>query len=146
MSERARPGNAESHSKCPQSDMNHSNMYAVGLALCTFANIASEEMARDLCNEIEKLLGSSNTYIRKKVGWWAFALSLFFLTKRFQAALCALRVVRKVPDLHDHFIEKTKNLLNDRNHGVLLSGITLVIEMCQQTEGCLDEFRPVRYF
>lgn len=49
------------------SDMNHSNMYAVGLALCTFANISSEEMSRDLCNEIEKLLGSSNTYIRKKV-------------------------------------------------------------------------------
>ena len=47
--------------------MNHSNMYAVGLALCTFANISSEEMCRDLANEIEKLLGSSNTYIRKKV-------------------------------------------------------------------------------
>lgn len=42
-------------------------MYAVGLALCTFANISSEEMSRDLCDEIEKLLGSSNTYIRKKV-------------------------------------------------------------------------------
>ena len=50
------------------SDMNHTNMYAVGLALCTFADIASEEMSRDLANEIEKLLGSSNTYIRKKVG------------------------------------------------------------------------------
>lgn len=48
------------------SDMNHTNMYAVGLALCTFANIASEEMSRDLANEVEKLLGSSNTYIRKK--------------------------------------------------------------------------------
>lgn len=47
--------------------MNHANMYIVGLALCTFANIASEEMSRDLANEIEKLLGSSNTYIRKKV-------------------------------------------------------------------------------
>lgn len=52
--------------------------------------------------------------------------------------------MRKVPDLHDHFIEKAKALLNDRNHGVLLSGITLVIEMCQQAEACLDEFRPVR--
>ena len=51
----------------PRSDMNHANMYAVGLALCTFANIASEEMSRDLANEIEKLLGSTNTYIRKKV-------------------------------------------------------------------------------
>jgi AP-1 complex subunit gamma-1 len=54
-------------SSLSSSDMNHSNMYVVGLGLCTFANIASEEMSRDLANEIEKLLGSSNTYIRKKV-------------------------------------------------------------------------------
>ncbi|KAH9932656.1 Adaptor protein complex AP-1 gamma subunit [Amylocystis lapponica] len=104
-------------------DMNHANMYAVGLALCTFADIASEEMSRDLANEIEKLLGSSNTYIRKK------------------AALCALRVVRKVPDLADHFVSKTKNILADRNHGVLLTAITLVTEMCQIDPGCLEEFR-----
>jgi hypothetical protein len=63
--------------------MNHSNMYAVGLALCTFANIASEEMARDLCNEIEKLLGSSNTYIRKKVGTHGqISLRLSLIIKR----------------------------------------------------------------
>ncbi|KAG9119346.1 clathrin associated protein complex large subunit, partial [Ceratobasidium sp. 392] len=106
-----------------KNDMNHSNQYAVGLALCTFANISSEEMSRDLCNEVEKLLGSSNTYIRKK------------------AALCALRIVRRVPELLDHFIEGAKSLLTDRNHGVLLSGITLVSEMCQASESCLDEFR-----
>jgi AP-1 complex subunit gamma-1 len=106
-----------------KNDMNHSNMYAVGLALCTFANIASEEMSRDLVNEIEKLLGSSNTYIRKK------------------AALCALRVIKKVPDLSDHFIAKAKNLLADRNHGVLLTAITLVIDMVQADSGCLEEFR-----
>ncbi|KIK60420.1 hypothetical protein GYMLUDRAFT_43730 [Collybiopsis luxurians FD-317 M1] len=106
-----------------KNDMNHSNMYAVGLALCTFANIASEEMSRDLANEIEKLLGSSNTYIRKK------------------AALCALRVIKKVPDLADHFTVKAKNLLTDRNHGVLLSSITLVTEMVQIESAVLDEFR-----
>ncbi|KAI0322807.1 gamma-adaptin [Amylostereum chailletii] len=106
-----------------KNDMNHSNMYAVGLALCTFANIASEEMSRDLVNEIEKLLGSSNTYIRKK------------------AALCALRVIKKVPDLADHFVTKAKNLLADRNHGVLLTAITLVIEMVQADPPCLEEFR-----
>ena len=105
--------------------MNHSNMYAVGLALCTFANISSEEMARDLANEIEKLLGSSNTYIRKK------------------AALCALRVVKKVPDLMDHFVGKAKNLLTDRNHGNLLAATTLITEMCQNDESCLSEFRNV---
>ncbi|THH32493.1 hypothetical protein EUX98_g1677 [Antrodiella citrinella] len=106
-----------------KNDMNHSNMYAVGLALCTFADIASEEMSRDLANEIEKLLGSSNTYIRKK------------------AALCGLRVVKKVPDLADHFVSKAKNLLADRNHGVLLTAITLVIEMCQTDPAVLEEFR-----
>ncbi|KAI0276997.1 Adaptor protein complex AP-1 gamma subunit [Russula aff. rugulosa BPL654] len=106
-----------------KNDMNHSNMYAVGLALCTFANIASEEMSRDLVNEIEKLLGSSNTYIRKK------------------AALCALRVIKKVPDLTDHFIARAKSLLADRNHGVLLTAITLVIDMVQADPGCLEEFR-----
>ncbi|KAF9453558.1 gamma-adaptin [Macrolepiota fuliginosa MF-IS2] len=106
-----------------KNDMNHSNMYAVGLALCTFANIASEEMSRDLANEIEKLLGSSNTYIRKK------------------AALCALRVIKKVPDLSDHFVNKSKNLLTDRNHGVLLTAITLVTEMIQANSSYLDEFR-----
>ncbi|KAF8074900.1 adaptin N terminal region-domain-containing protein [Lyophyllum atratum] len=106
-----------------KNDMNHSNMYAVGLALCTFANIASEEMSRDLANEIEKLLGSSNTYIRKK------------------AALCALRVIKKVPDITDHFTNKAKNLLTDRNHGVLLSSITLVTEMCQIDPSVLEEFR-----
>ncbi|KNZ74565.1 AP-1 complex subunit gamma-1 [Termitomyces sp. J132] len=110
-----------------KNDMNHSNMYAVGLALCTFANIASEEMSRDLANEIEKLLGSSNTYIRKKAC--------------LRAALCALRVIKKVPDLTDHFVTKAKNLLTDRNHGVLLSSITLVTEMCQMDPGILEEFR-----
>ncbi|VDB94206.1 unnamed protein product [Peniophora sp. CBMAI 1063] len=106
-----------------KNDMNHANMYAVGLALCTFANIASEEMARDLVNEIEKLLGSSNTYIRKK------------------AALCALRVIKKVPELADHFVAKAKNLLTDRNHGVLLTAITLVIDMVQADPAIMDEFR-----
>ncbi|KAF8631901.1 hypothetical protein AX15_002159 [Amanita polypyramis BW_CC] len=106
-----------------KNDMNHSNTYTVGLALCTFANIASEEMSRDLANEIEKLLGSSNTYIRKK------------------AALCALRVIKKVPDLVDHFVSKAKHLLADRNHGVLLTAITLISEMCQLNEALLGEFR-----
>ena len=62
-----------------------------------------------------------------------------------QAALCALRVVRKVPELTDHFTTKAKNLLADRNHGVLLSSITLMIEMCQADENVLNEFRNVRY-
>ncbi|GAA5866099.1 hypothetical protein JCM8547_000597 [Rhodosporidiobolus lusitaniae] len=100
-----------------KNDMNHSSASTVSLALCTFANIASEEMARDLVTEIERCLGSGNAYIRKK------------------AALAALRCLYKVPDLVDHFEGRATSLLSDRNHGVLLTGITLVTEMVRLVGG-----------
>ena len=113
------------------SDLNHSNQYVVGLALCTLGNIASIEMSRDLFSQIETLLSTSNPYIRRK------------------AALCAMRICRKVPDLQEHFIEKAKLLLSDRNHGVLLCGLTFVTSMCESDEaeggeeGIVDMFRPL---
>ncbi|KAG7007503.1 hypothetical protein G7Y79_00009g026120 [Physcia stellaris] len=99
-----------------KNDLNHSNQYVVGLALCTLGNIASIEMSRDLFPEIENLLSTANPYIRRK------------------AALCAMRICRKVPDLQEHFLEKAKILLSDRNHGVLLCGLTLVTGMCEAEE------------
>lgn len=103
-------------------------MFVVGLALCTMGNISSSEMARDLCSEVEKLMGSSNTYIRKK------------------AALCALRIILRVPELHENFISRSKSLLNDRSHGVLITGITLVTEMCQQYPENVAIFRKVSQY
>ena len=112
------------------SDLNHSNQYVVGLALCTLGNIASMEMSRDLFPEIENLLSTANPYIRRK------------------AALCAMRICRKVPDLREHFSEKAKILLSDRNHGVLLCGLTLVTSMCEAEEAeggeeIAENFRPL---
>lgn len=103
----------------------------VGLALCTLGNIASVEMSRDLFTQIEGLLSTSNPYIRRK------------------AALCAMRICRKVPDLQEHFVEKAKLLLSDRNHGVLLCGLTFATSMCEADEaeggdeGIVDMFRPL---
>jgi AP-1 complex subunit gamma-1 len=60
-----------------------------------------------------------------------------------------MRICRKVPDLHEHFLEKAKLLLNDRNHGVLLCGVTLVKSLCEADEaeggeeGILESFRPI---
>lgn len=111
------------------SDLGHSNQYVVGLALGTLGNIASIEMSRDLFPEIETLVATANPYIRRK------------------AALCAMRICRKVPDLQEHFIEKASHMLSDRNHGVLLCGVTLVGSLCEADEeeggeeGIVDKFK-----
>ncbi|KAG6003489.1 hypothetical protein E4U21_002003 [Claviceps maximensis] len=112
-----------------KNDLGNSNQYIVGLALCTLGNIASIEMSRDLFPEIEALVATSNPYIRRK------------------AALCAMRICRKVPDLQEHFLEKATHLLADRNHGVLLCGLTLVTSLCEADEeeggeeGVVEKFR-----
>jgi len=60
-----------------------------------------------------------------------------------------MRICRKVPDLREHFQEKAKLLLSDRNHGVLLCGLTLVTSMCEADEmeggedGIVEMFRPL---
>ena len=45
-----------------------------------------------------------------------------------------MRICRKVPDLQEHFVDKAKLLLNDRNHGVLLCGVTLIWSLCEAEE------------
>ena len=88
-------------------------------------------MSRDLFSQIETLLSTANPYIRRK------------------AALCAMRICRKVPDLQEHYVEKAKLLLSDRNHGVLLCGLTLVTSICEADEveggeeGIIEMFRPL---
>ena len=49
------------------SDLNHSNQYITGLALCALGAICSPEMSRDLGDEVERLMKSSNVYLKKKV-------------------------------------------------------------------------------
>ena len=83
----------------PRSDLNSSTQFVVGLALCALGTIASAEMARDLAGEIERLIKSSNAYIRKK------------------AALCAFRIIGKVPELMEIFLPATRQLLTEKNHG-----------------------------
>eukprot|EP00063_Salmo_salar_P056260 XP_014031095.1 PREDICTED: AP-1 complex subunit gamma-1 isoform X3 [Salmo salar] len=108
---------------CIKNDLNHSTQYVQGLALCTLGCMGSSEMCRDLAGEVEKLLKTSNSYLRKK------------------AALCAVHVIRKVPELMEMFLPATKNLLSEKNHGVLHTSVVLLTEMCERSPDMLLHFR-----
>ncbi|VDN97227.1 unnamed protein product [Rodentolepis nana] len=106
-----------------KNDLNHSNVYVTSLALCTLGSICSTEMSRDLAGEVERLVKSPNPYIKKK------------------AALCAFRIVRKVPELMEIFIPCARALLSEKNNGVLLTAVCLITEMCDRSPDTLKYFR-----
>ena len=99
-----------------KNDLRSGNQYVVGLALTAAGNIGSPEMMRNLAPEIDRRMRDRNPYIRKK------------------AALCALRVVHKVPELAEDFYERVGTLLNDRNHGVFINGVALVSRVVTDPE------------
>ncbi|XP_044488303.1 AP-1 complex subunit gamma-2-like [Mangifera indica] len=104
-------------------DLNHSNQYIVGLALCALGNICSAEMARDLAPEVERLLQFRDPNIRKK------------------AALCSIRIIKKVPDLAENFVNPAAALLKEKHHGVLITGIQLCTDLCKVSKEALEFFR-----
>lgn len=106
-----------------KNDMGHENQYVNGLALVALGNIASAEMCRSLAREVENMMSSSNPYIRKK------------------AALCAMRIVRKVEEIEDKFNGRVAQLLDDRNHGVLISGCCLLTTILQTNAEYIPDFR-----
>ncbi|KAF8407942.1 hypothetical protein HHK36_007082 [Tetracentron sinense] len=104
-------------------DLNHSNQYIVGLALCALGNICSAEMARDLAPEVERLLQFRDPNIRKK------------------AALCSIRIIRKVPELAENFTSRAAALLSEKHHGVLITGVQLCTDLCKVSTEALEYFR-----
>ena len=104
-------------------DLYHKNQYVIGLALCALGNICSAEMARDLAPDVKKLMRSSTIYIKKK------------------AAICAVRLLQKVPELVEDFRDAALALLEERSHGVLLGAVTLALEMCVMEPQAVEWFR-----
>ncbi|KAG9486941.1 hypothetical protein GDO78_007026 [Eleutherodactylus coqui] len=82
-------------------DLEHSSAVVQGLALCTLACLGSVEMCRDLAGEVERLLQTSNSHVKKK------------------AVLCAVHIIRKVPDIVEMFIPTSEMLLTEKRHEIL---------------------------
>jgi len=108
-----------------KNDLNNSYQFVQGLALCSLGNIGSTEMCMGLSREVERMFSMSNPYIRKK------------------AALCSIRIIRKVQEIEDLFNPKIPQLMEDRNHGVLLGATSLVIALCELNRSYAEEFRPL---
>lgn len=60
-----------------------------------------------------------------------------------QAALCSIRIIKKVPDLAENFVNPVASLLKEKHHGVLLTAIQLCADLCIISEEALEYFRKV---
>ncbi|CAJ1023025.1 Adaptin N terminal region/Adaptin C-terminal domain containing protein, putative [Leishmania lindenbergi] len=96
--------------------ISYEQLCLIGISLNASANIASEDMCRDLLDSILRLFQNSPQQLRSK------------------AALAALRVVRKVPDQAGYILEHCTDLF-DGNNESLMCVLTLVIECLQSDAG-----------
>lgn len=92
-------------------DLDNPNQFIVAAALNSIGEIASPDMCRDTCGDVLKCLASSNPYIKKK------------------AALALCKITKSCPELVDTVAGKLKLIFEDKNHGVLLSGLALAIQI-----------------
>ena len=106
-------------------DLTSNNQYIQALSLVSIGNLATQDMARDLASDIEKILRGMSSYLKKK------------------AALATIRLVKKEPELIEHLIERITTLLKDRTHGVLISAIQLIIEVIAIAPQTKIEFKTI---
>ena len=92
-------------------DLESPNQFIVAAALNAIGEIASPDMCRDTCGDVLQCLSNSNPYIKKK------------------AALALCKIIKSCPELIDTVAGKLKLIFEDKDHGVLISGLSLVIQV-----------------
>uniref|UniRef100_A0A803U1C4 AP-1 complex subunit gamma n=1 Tax=Anolis carolinensis TaxID=28377 RepID=A0A803U1C4_ANOCA len=91
-----------------KNDLLHSSSWVQGLALSTLGSLGSAAMFRDLAGEVEQLARKAQPSVRRK------------------AVVCAVHIIRKVPDLTDMFIPLGKHLLTEQTYGKCLLFVLLM--------------------
>jgi AP-1 complex subunit gamma-1 len=94
-----------------KNDLKHESQYVVGLALTSVGNLATADMGRVLAADVALQLASSNPYVRKK------------------ASLALVRILKRVPELAEDYVDRIISLLKDRSHGVLITAVQLVADV-----------------
>lgn len=92
-------------------DLTNPDPYINCLALTYIANLGSQEVCRSVSTEVSKLLKSSNPDVQKRAG------------------MAMVRVCKKNPELCETFKNSVQALLNQGSHGIVISGMNLVVEM-----------------
>jgi AP-1 complex subunit gamma-1 len=143
-------------------DLQNPSPFVVGLALSAVGNLATEDIARDLAMDVDKVRIKNETHrclfwpyqAAYMLGRWrekfksmtmSSALGLVsapwlqhlrssnsYLRKK--AALTTVRIFKRVPELVEEFSERITSLLKDRSHGVLITGVQLMIEVIRLDE------------
>jgi AP-1 complex subunit gamma-1 len=106
-------------------DLSSPNQYIQALSLVAIGNLATQDMARDLASDVDKILRSNNKYLRKK------------------ASLAAIRLLKKEPDLIEQLGERIVSLLKDKAHGVLITGLQLMIEVLDLIPSMIEEYHKL---
>lgn len=104
-------------------DLESSNQYIAATAMNAIGEVATPDMCRDSAAEIVKHMTNPNPYLKKK------------------AALAASKIVRKCPELIDGFAEKLGSYFEDKNHGVLICGISLAIQIFKLEPEYVTKYR-----
>ncbi|KAH0791589.1 Adaptin N terminal region family protein [Histomonas meleagridis] len=93
------------------SDLQSNNTLFQSLALSFIANVGTPELCQTVASEVEKRVASKNPNVAKR------------------AAMAALRILRKVPDLISTFRPDIVKLLSSNKHSVVIAAIHLACEM-----------------
>jgi AP-1 complex subunit gamma-1 len=104
-------------------DLESNNQYIVAIALNAIGEVCTADMCRDTCPEVVKLLSNNNPYIKKK------------------AALACSKIIRKCPELIDSIAEKLNLVFEDKNHGVLLCGLNLAIQVFKTEPTYIEKYK-----
>jgi AP-1 complex subunit gamma-1 len=103
-------------------DLESPNFSIIAMALNAIGEVCTADMCRELATEVTRLMQNPNSYIKKK------------------AACACSKIVRKCPELIDSFIKPLYSYFEERNHGVVLSGLSLMVQIFKIDPSFIKKF------